>query len=250
MSFDINVLGTGSDGNAIVIDDAIMIDVGLGVDAMSAHLRTVSAVLVTHRHGDHLRTGAINWLANKRPTFAENCLYLNEDSREHVRQRAPKAWKRVESAPVLPSAGGDFTIRCRKGREYRIETFPLVHDVENQGFVITNDQGHSLIHSTDTMTMKNAPRRVYDFLLVEGNWDEDRVSDMIDNGNRGERERALRNMRHLSVQDFDSFVRSHSHDTSRVIQLHKSMELGSDSVMSASAGLEAFKDNLDDEELA
>jgi len=248
MSFSIDVLGTGSDGNSIVIDNELMIDIGLNVEDMSAHLRRVSAVFVTHRHGDHLRTGAVNWLATKRPTFAENCLYLNEDSRNHVRDRAPKAWPRVAKAPVLTDSD-DFVVRTRQGRQYRIETFPLVHDVENQGFVITNEQGESLIHITDTMTASPAPRRKYDYLLVEGNWDEDLVEDMIENGSPAQRDRALRNMRHLSVQAFETFVRKHSHPDSKVLQLHKSMELGSDSLMSARAGLDAFRENLDDEDM-
>ena len=54
MSYDINVLGTGSSGNAILIDDEILIDIGLGYRTIKDALHRASAIFVTHEHGDHL----------------------------------------------------------------------------------------------------------------------------------------------------------------------------------------------------
>ncbi len=56
------------------------------------------------------------------------------------------------------------------------ETFKLYHDVLKSWFVITNEEGETLLSATDTNSMTSAPRRKYDYLkLREGNHDEDKV---------------------------------------------------------------------------
>ncbi len=61
----VHVLGSGSDGNAIVIESAhqrILIDAGFGIRELGRRLKTVdiapesvSALIVTHEHADHVR---------------------------------------------------------------------------------------------------------------------------------------------------------------------------------------------------
>ncbi len=41
--------------------------------------------------------------------------------------------------------------------------------------MITNEDGETLLFATDTNSMISAPRRKYDYLVVEGNYDEDKV---------------------------------------------------------------------------
>ena len=95
--------------------------------------------------------------------------------------------------------------------------------------------------------MKYAPNRVYDYLLIEGNWDEDKFMDAIQSDDPSERFRATHNLRHLSVQSMESFVRKHSHENSVALQLHESMEMGSKSLITMNNFTEShLKNDLDD----
>ena len=109
---------------------------------------------------------------------------------------------------------------------YRVETYPLYHDVENQGFVFTKNGQSTLIHATDTSTMKDAPQRQYDVILVEGNYDESKLIEYLQSEDRNTRYRAARNLRHLSIQAHENFVKSHSHPKTQSLMLHESYDFG------------------------
>lgn len=231
MAYSIDVLGTGSSGNSIFVDDNFLIDIGLGYRTIKDALATTSAIFVTHRHGDHLTPSLVKRMFEERPFMMERNFFINEDSRQYLIKKLPQHENRLKNLDVIHPNGWTHTLKTRNDKTYYIETYPLVHDVENQGFIIENEQGDTLIHATDTSTMKYAPNRIFDYLLVEGNWDEDKFDEMIESHNENDVMRALRNTRHLSVQAFEKFVRAHSHDSSIVLQLHESMELGSRSLM-------------------
>ena len=111
------------------------------------------------------------------------------------------------------------------GNKYEVETYPLYHDVENQGFIFTKN-GKTLIHATDTATMKDAPKRKYDVILVEGNYDESKVIENLQSDVYELRRRASRNLRHLSIQAHENFVKAHSHEDTIAIMLHESYDYG------------------------
>lgn len=66
MSFSVRNLGSGSSGNALLVeanDAALLVDCGIGKRQLAAGLAaagrtaaSLSAVLVTHEHGDHIRS--------------------------------------------------------------------------------------------------------------------------------------------------------------------------------------------------
>lgn len=248
MPYDINVLGTGSSGNAILIDDEILIDIGLGYRTIKDALHRASAIFVTHEHGDHLNMSALKGLIKNRPAIVSRGLYLNEGTRHKAIEKAPALAREIESTKRIKTGDGwSATVKGRSGHTYEVESYKLAHDVENQGFIITKDESDTLIHATDTQTMKYAPNRVYDYLLIEGNWDEDKFMDAIQSDDPSERFRATHNLRHLSVQSMESFVRKHSHENSVALQLHESMEMGSKSLITMNNFTEShLKNDLDD----
>ena len=50
---DYNIISTGSQGNAVVIEHKILIDCGVSFKALAAEYRTLKLVLLTHIHSDH-----------------------------------------------------------------------------------------------------------------------------------------------------------------------------------------------------
>lgn len=269
MAFKIDVAYTGSKGNCVIIDDKIIIDIGRSFKDLQDYVLQADVILVTHRHIDHINLAVINQLNKKAPWKINSALYMNEDVIEKVRTHKSLGNFSIPDEHILTSDMA-FEITAND-RVYKVQTFLLDHDVPNQGFVITNDEGDTLIYATDTSTLKYAPRGKYDYLLLEGNYDEDKLADDMDveksfeffvteglNNNVFSREytvhdlvervdvadedeelldkmfklavglfdRAIRNMRHLSVQEFEQFVIKNSKPSSIIYQLHESEGFG------------------------
>ena len=78
MKYDI--ISTGSKGNAVVIEDKILIDCGVNYKALKPYVPCLQLVLLTHEHGDHFYPSCIKTLARERPTLRFGCckwLYKN-----------------------------------------------------------------------------------------------------------------------------------------------------------------------------
>lgn len=221
--FDIQILGTGSGGNAVLIDETILIDCGLGVRKLLPYFEKVRHVFITHRHGDHLQLPILKNVAKKiSPSIIQYGLHVNTDCYNFIMDKNPELGSLIETERLTNHSNFDITI---EGVEYNIRTYPLYHDVENQGFIITKD-GKTLIHATDTSTMKDAPNEIFDVLLVEGNYDESKLIEYLRADDAVQRYRASRNLRHLSIQAHENFVKAHSHKDSEIIMLHESFDFG------------------------
>lgn len=221
--FKVEILGTGSTGNAVLIDDKIMIDCGLGVNKLLPYLQNVRHLFITHRHSDHLNISVLKNIAKKvSDSIIRFGLHVNSDCYEMIERKAPEIAEMIETDRLTSHSKIELKI---DGVEYKIETYPLYHDVENQGFVITKN-GKTLIHATDTSTMKDAPNRQFDVILVEGNYDESKLIEYLKSDDRDVRYRAARNLRHLSIQAHENFVKSHSHLDTVSLMLHESYDFG------------------------
>ena len=221
--FKVEILGTGSTGNAVMIDDSIMIDCGMGVKKLAPYLDKVQHLFITHRHGDHLNVAVLNNIAKKVSTsIIKYGLHVNSDCFDIIAARSPMVADLIETERLTGNDVIEFTIN---GVDYKVETYPLYHDVENQGFIFTKN-GKTLIHATDTATMKSAPQREYDVILVEGNYDESKLVEYLQSEDRQTRYRAARNLRHLSIQAHENFVKGHSHPDTQVLMLHESYDFG------------------------
>lgn len=217
---DIEIVATGSSGNFNVIDDVIAIDCGVKRDIVKPYMPKLEHVLISHQHGDHISLPVLRMFKREKPGLLSN-VHVNKSTREMVFKHDADiaerlcGWLLAHSHRVLKTSKGDYHVR----------TFRLYHDVENQGFVITSPNGERLVHATDTCTMQSAPEEMYDYILVEGNWDESKLLESLA-GDDAEAFRASRNLRHLSVQSFMKYVDSHSHSDTVVYQLHESAAYG------------------------
>ena len=74
------IISTGSKGNAVVVDDRILIDCGVPFRRLESVYRDLDAVLLTHIHSDHFQPKTLARLAAERPSlrfFA--CPWLGPD---------------------------------------------------------------------------------------------------------------------------------------------------------------------------
>ena len=214
MSLRFRVLGSGSTGNATLVEAAgvrILLDAGLGPRDLAARLlsagvdpASLDAVFLSHEHQDHAR-GAVSFsrkwgvrLCGSRGTYAAMGLGAEDFAGYDVLE------------PDRPRAIGAVTVRG----------VPIPHDAAGPvAFVVTNGST-SLGHAVDFGHV-NRPFvdafRDCDALLVESNHDPDLLR-------RGDypwslKERILGPRGHLSNQDLARFLAQGLAETCRTLVL-------------------------------
>ena len=151
-----NVIATGSTGNAVTINDEILIDCGVPFKKLEPYIKPMKLVLLTHIHGDHFKPSTVAALHKARPALRWGCC----------------EWM-VEP---LVSAGVDKRLIdvYEIGRIYRyaglanIRPLRLLHNVPNCCYQICIGS-ERLFYATDTGSLDGIEARDYDLYLVEAN---------------------------------------------------------------------------------
>lgn len=163
------VLGSGSGGNAAVVEAGgtrLLVDAGLSAKQLVLRLRrvgiepeTLSGILLTHEHGDHVSGLRVLMKSLSVPIFAT-------PSTSHVVREnlGPISWKLFES-------GSSFAVG-----ELEIQSFAVPHDaVEPVGFIfrregrsigLVSDAGHVTKRVSGLLSGVQA-------LFVEANYDDE-----------------------------------------------------------------------------
>lgn len=165
-----SVLGSGSAGNATILEcgsTRILIDAGLSAKQLCLRLTSLgidpaslSGILLTHEHGDHVR-GLKNFL-KKQPTP----IFATSETAHVVREQniGEASWKTFE-------AGQQFQID-----HLTIESFAIQHDaVDPVGFVVANN-AHRFGLLSDAGFVTSSVRvhlKNLNALFVEANYDDE-----------------------------------------------------------------------------
>lgn len=155
------ILQTGSSGNGTIINGHVLIDCGISFKKVQPYIRGLDLVLLTHIHGDHFRASTVKELHRQRPTLRFGCFAWMAG--------ALRAAKIDERCIDIYDAGYDYIYRF--SRTYTVRGFPLVHNVENCGYIIT-EAGESVLYATDTGSMEHITARDLDLYLIEANHSE------------------------------------------------------------------------------
>jgi phosphoribosyl 1,2-cyclic phosphodiesterase len=164
-------LASGSSGNSYLVQSAgtaVLVDAGLGMRALLASIRslgvdpsTLSAILLTHEHGDHV-AGAAPLARKLGVPLVANAATLAAVLRDGL------------EAPTLALSTGSQL----QWRDLELESFPIHHDaVDPVGYRIALGH-HRLCFITDTGHL--CPRLVglmsgCDLIVLESNHDVDRL---------------------------------------------------------------------------
>jgi ribonuclease BN (tRNA processing enzyme) len=194
------ILSTGSKGNCVVIND-VMIDCGLPYNKLKAELYDIKYLIITHTHSDHMKIETLTKIAANFP---------------HIRLIGNFEVHNLFAMNYIANAG--FEIETE---HYTFYPFELVHDVLCYGYCWSYE-GKEIIYATDTATLENAPKRVYDYLFLESNHDEEKL-EKIRGQKHGGYDPYLSGKRHLSTQQAKAFfyMNRRSRD-SEFIELHMS----------------------------
>lgn len=157
----LKVIGTGSRGNCLAVYDSrgkyILVDVGLPMKTIlkgvEYNIKECVAAFVTHAHLDHAK--AIN-----------DCIqygisvYANEE-----------VCKKYPQCNLIGALGvGDFD-------GFKVRSFGVAHDVQNNAFTIDTIDGIRILYATDMSSVQWCSKNV-NYAVIECNYSEE---DLIDN---------------------------------------------------------------------
>lgn len=258
-NFTINIIGSGSSGNCLVVDGVIMIDCGLSkkkIEASGLDLSQIDLVMVSHRHGDHINLPFVRFMLkeNKRVYLPHDAIVnLEDEGKINLSNYRFLITEDETLKPAFVEANG-FT--------YKIELHPTDHyDITNFAFTAARSDGKTLLYATDLKTVDRSKRALgishlgkFDTLILEGNYDEvylrkfindtlhvldpewksELLSDQtLDDWIRANRfslprefksplYRAVQNMRHLSKQQARLYAKQHLKAGGKYYEVHRS----------------------------
>ena len=201
------VISSGSEGNAVIYNNAIMVDCGVSFKALSEVKRSLKIVLLTHKHSDHLKLRTLQRLQAERPTLRVACGdFLLED---------------------LPCIKNIDVLQVGKIYDYgafKVSPVKLYHDVPNFGWRIFLPNGQKIFHATDTVHLEGITAKGYDLYAIEHNYCEEYIQQAIEEARaNGEYTHAYGNINtHLSIQQARAFIEVNRKESSEVLELHKS----------------------------
>lgn len=201
------VISSGSEGNAVIYNNAIMVDCGVTLKALQEVKRSLKIVLLTHKHGDHLKLRTLQRLQTERPTLRVACgNFLLEE---------------------LPCIKNIDVLQVGKIYDYgafKVSPVKLYHDVPNFGWRIFLPNGQKIFHATDTVHLEGISAKGYDLYAIEHNYCEEYIQQAIEEARaNGEYTHAYGNINtHLSIQQARAFIEANRKESSEVLELHKS----------------------------
>ena len=201
------VISSGSEGNAVIYNNEIMVDCGVSLKALSEVKRSLKIVLLTHKHSDHLKLRTLQRLQAERPTLRVACGdFLLEE---------------------LPCIKNIDVLQVGKIYDYgafKVSPVKLYHDVPNFGWRIFLPNGQKIFHATDTVHLEGITAKGYDLYAIEHNYCEEYIQQAIEEARaNGEYTHAYGNINtHLSIQQARAFIEANRKESSEVLELHKS----------------------------
>jgi phosphoribosyl 1,2-cyclic phosphodiesterase len=202
------IIGTGSRGNCVVINDAVAIDMGVPYKAISKHAKSLKIIFLTHSHFDHFRGSTVSALAADRPA-------LRFAAGEWLAKPLVECGVKKASIDIL-----------EPGRPYSFggvaaEPFRLFHSVPNMGYKLTIG-GERMIYATDTGSLDGIEAKDFDYYFIEANHTEkeisERIAEKLREGKYPYEQRAREN--HLSKEKADDFIYGNIGQNGIYVYLH------------------------------
>ena len=205
-----NIISTGSKGNAVVINDKILIDIGVPFKALEPVKKDLRLVLLTHIHGDHFNPRTVRALSKERPALRWGCC-------EWMVGPLLVDKRRID---VISPYNSDDAALYKGLAVVRPEFIP--HNVPNCAWHIEHG-GERLFYATDTGTLDGIEARGYDLYMIEANHTragiEARIEEKRAAGEFSYEWAAAQN--HLSREQAEDWLYQQMGPNSRYVFLHQ-----------------------------
>jgi phosphoribosyl 1,2-cyclic phosphodiesterase len=209
------IINSGSDGNAVVVEGGILIDCGVAYKAIEPHVPGLQLVLTTHAHFDHFKPSTVHRLAQERPTLRWAC------GGWMVPKLLGAGVRKTAIDVIAPATANNY----QPPLNVSVIAVPLTHDVPNFGWCINLD-GKKIFYATDTANLDGISVPGYDLYLVEANHGEQEIRERIARkqatGEYPYEQRAAEN--HLSEEQALEFIYRNIDSSGRFVLLHQHRE--------------------------
>lgn len=207
-----NIIATGSKGNAVIINNLILIDCGVSFKSLLPYYKELKLVLLTHIHSDHFNKATLKRLAKERPTLRFCCGDYLVSALVDCEVQKNKI----------------YIINYNEGLNYgnyNIEPFELSHNVKNRGYRLLLPQC-KLFYATDTNTLQGITAKNYDLYMIEANFEDSEIQQKISEKEyKGEFSYEVQAMQnHLSKAKADEWLLENMGENSKYVYLHEHTE--------------------------
>ena len=156
-----NVIASSSAGNAILLENGILLDCGIPYSKIKPYLKNIKAIFISHLwlHLDHCKDSTIKKIAFEYPNIK---FITNEVNTTHL----------VE---IGVNKRNIFALKLEKWFDIgicKVRLDYLIHDKPNCSLKI-NQNGYKLIYIVDTSSVDHIEAKDYDFAYIEGNYLDD-----------------------------------------------------------------------------
>lgn len=203
-----SIINTGSDGNATVVEDILLLDCGLSYKKIEKYVDKLQLVLLTHIHGDHFKKSTIKMLAKERPTLRFGCC-------EWLVQDLIDCGVNIKNIDIY-----DFDSVYIYSEALKIQPVKLHHDVQQCGYKIEIN-GYKVFYATDTCTLDDVEAKDYDYYFVEANYLSD--EELHERTLSIEYEERVKNT-HMSREDTANWLFKNMSNTSLYVFMHEHKE--------------------------
>ena len=217
------IIATGSTGNAVLINNNILVDCGVPFKLIEPYADRIQLVLLSHMHQDHFKASTIRTLHQLHPAirWATSETVMKELLGIGISPMVCDLLYPLEGQSSLTYFG-----LSRDGRSTTISAFPLVHNVPNIGFRIKIGE-ERIFYATDTGSLDGIEAKNYDLYLIEANHTKAEIYDRIIQKQRaGEYSyegAAVEN--HLSLEQATDWLLENVGEKSRYQFLHQHKEV-------------------------
>lgn len=207
-----NIINTGSDGNAVILEDCIMIDCGVSFKSIAKYVKNLKLVLTSHAHQDHFNRATVKRLASERPTlrFGAGAWLVPElvalgVAKKNIDVYKPNATYRYGDIEIIP--------------------FKLQHNVPNMGYKLHFLSG-KVVYATDTGSLAGIEAKGYDLYMIEANYEDEEIQARIREKEKAGMYAYERNamIYHLSKARCDNWVYENMGANSEYIYMHQHKE--------------------------
>ena len=210
-----NIIGSSSKGNAIVVEDKILLDCGVSYTKIKPYLKNIKLIFISHVHKDHLSPTTIKHIAYNYPTIK----YLTGS--DEVVKKLVKCDVNKKNIFILKHSKW-FDLGLIKAK---LE--PLEHDTPNYALMFEY-KAKKCVYIVDTASVENIEAKNYDLYLIESNYNEEllekHIQECINNNDSEDKLYYLDRVKdtHLSYNKCTDFLLENMGKNSEYVRIHKS----------------------------
>lgn len=215
-----NIIATGSSGNAVLINENILIDIGVPWKKLEPYAKKIRLALLTHEHGDHFKPSTVRKLHQAHPAIRFGCCEWMV--KPLIDAGVDKRMIDVLAPKVQYGYG-----------EYELIAELLPHNVPNCGYRVIylsnlgktyrGDKWERLFYATDCSTLDGIEAKDYDLYMIEANHSraeiEERIAAKEAAGKYAYEREAMRN--HLSREQAEDWLAKNAGAKSEYVFLHQ-----------------------------